>query len=90
MIPKDIGLIKNGPLSHSMKVGSARRVFNANPSRRRRTNNRYNVALMDFVNQTFLIFSRHVQLFVKRSDPRKYLGWLNSFRRPSFRRNRKF
>jgi len=71
MIPTNIGLIKNGPLSHSMKIRSARRSFNANPSRRRRTK------------------SRHLQLFVKRSDPRKYLGWLNSFRKPSLRRPRK-
>ena len=40
MIPTNIGLIKNGPLSYSMKIRSARRSFNANPSRRRRTNSR--------------------------------------------------
>ena len=89
MIPTNIGLIKNGPLSYSMKIRSLRRSFNANPSRRRRTNSRLVAIFLDFYHLIFLNLSRHLQLFVKRSDPRKYLGWLNSFRKPSLRQPRK-
>jgi len=66
MLPKNIGLITRAPVSRHMKLSDKCKM-----NRRRKCRKLY------FPTKR----NRNTDLFVKKSDPKKYLNWLKSFRK---------
>ena len=78
IIPRNMGLIKNAPLSRQMKLSNNCEMDRYGRCRKKveRTYSRINR-------------SRGTEFFVRKSDPRKYLNWLRSLRnKRSSQRNR--